>query len=101
MIEDTKSSQSEVKASKSDKRLRSYGHLKICIVSHQFWVNVDVFDMKNKRRRRLLVAAQPPTLEIFDIPVNVSHNATGKVHMPNLRFTSRNSRHTSPEISLK
>ncbi len=68
MIEEIKSSQPEVKASKSDKWLRSYGHLKICIVSHQFWVYMDVFDIDNTRRRRLLVTAQPPTLKNFDIP---------------------------------
>ncbi len=32
MIEGIKSCQPEVKASKSDKRLQSYGHLKICMV---------------------------------------------------------------------
>ncbi len=68
MIEENKSSQPEVKASKSDKRLRSYSHLKIAPISHQFWVYMDVFDICNKRRRRLLVAVQPPTLNIFDIP---------------------------------
>ncbi len=57
MIEEIKSSQPEVKASKSDKWLRSYGHFKICIVSHQLWVFVDVFDIDNTRRRRLLIAA--------------------------------------------
>ncbi len=30
---------------------------------------IDAVDLDNKRRSRLLVAAQPPTLEIFDIPV--------------------------------
>ncbi len=34
MIEDIKGCQPEVKASKSDKWLRSYGHLMICIVSY-------------------------------------------------------------------
>ena len=43
--------------------------LKICIISHQFWVCIDVFDLNNKRRRRLLVAVQPPTLKFFDLPV--------------------------------
>ncbi len=32
MIEDLKTNKSEVKASKSDKWLRSYGHLKFCIM---------------------------------------------------------------------
>ncbi len=32
MIEGIKSSQPEVKAGKSDKRLRSYGHLKFCMI---------------------------------------------------------------------
>ncbi len=32
-----------VKASKSDKRLRSYGHLKICMVSDHFGLYMDVF----------------------------------------------------------
>ena len=59
MIEEIKSSQPKVKASKSDKLLQSYGHLKICIISHQFWVYIDVLDLDNKRRRRLLVAMQP------------------------------------------
>ena len=33
MIEEIKSCQPEVKASKSDQRLRNYSHLKICMVS--------------------------------------------------------------------
>ncbi len=70
MIEEIKSCQPEVKASKLDKRLRSYSHSKIAPISHQFWVYMDVFDICNKRRRCLLVAAQPPTLNIFDIPDN-------------------------------
>ena len=68
MIEENKSSQPEVKASKSDKRLLSYSHLKTAPICHQFWVYMDVFDICNERRRRLLVVAQPPTLKIFDIP---------------------------------
>ena len=48
MIEEIKSSQPEVKASKSDQRLRSYGHLKICIIFQEFWVYMDVFDIGNK-----------------------------------------------------
>ncbi len=48
MIEEIKSSQPEVKASKSEQRLRSYGHLKICLVSQEFWVYMDVFDIGNK-----------------------------------------------------
>ncbi len=33
MIEGIKSNQSEVKTSKSDKQLQSYGHLKFCLIS--------------------------------------------------------------------
>ncbi len=38
MIEGIKSDQPEVKASKSDKRLQSYGHLKFGIISHWFYL---------------------------------------------------------------
>ncbi len=34
MIEESKSSQPEVKADKKDKRLQSYGHLKFGLLSH-------------------------------------------------------------------
>ena len=71
MIEEIKSSQPEVEASKSDNRLRRHGHLKMCIISHQFLIYnlyIDFFDIDNKRRIRLLVAMQLPTLKIFDIP---------------------------------
>ncbi len=54
VIEEIKSCQPEVKASKSDKRLRSYGHLKICMVSDHSGVCI-------QRCRRLFVAAQTPT----------------------------------------
>ncbi len=36
MIEGIKSYKSEVKASKSDKQLRSYGHLQFCVFSYSF-----------------------------------------------------------------
>ena len=68
MIQEIKRSQPEVEASKSDKRLRSYGRLKICIISHQFWVYIDALDLDNKRCRHLIVAMQPTTLNIFYIP---------------------------------
>ena len=42
MIEEINSCQLKVKASKSDKQLRSYGHLKICMVSDPFWVHIGV-----------------------------------------------------------
>ncbi len=32
------------------------------------FVCMDAFDIKNKRRKSLFVAAQPPTLKYFDIP---------------------------------
>ena len=37
LIEGSETYQPEVKASKSDKRLRSYGHLKKTIHFHVFW----------------------------------------------------------------
>ncbi len=51
IIEDIKSCQAEVKASKSDKRLRSYDHLKICMVSYPCWRGADTY---SSPRRRLL-----------------------------------------------
>ena len=40
----------------------------IWIISHQFRVYMNVFDIDNKRRRRLVVATQPPTQKIFESP---------------------------------
>ncbi len=50
MIEDIKSSQPEVKASKSDEQLQSYGHLKINLHSFSqiLGLYMDVFDIDNK-----------------------------------------------------
>ncbi len=42
MIEEIKSCLPEVKASKSDKWFRSYGHLKICMVSEPCLVHIGV-----------------------------------------------------------
>ena len=61
MIEEIKSCQSEIKVSKWDKQLRSYGHLPCCIVSGHSWVYV-------QRCRRLLVAAQMPARIFFYNP---------------------------------
>ncbi len=61
LIEGIKGYKPEVKASKSDKRLQSYGHLKFCRFSYSF-------SLGYKRCRHLLNAAQPPTRENFDIP---------------------------------
>ena len=55
MIEGIKSYKPEVKASKLDKRLRSYGHSKFCMFS--YW-----FSLAHERCSRLLNAAQTPTL---------------------------------------
>ncbi len=49
MIEDIKSCQPEVEASKLDKQFRSYGHLKIYMVSDHFGVYMDVFDIYNRK----------------------------------------------------
>ena len=38
LIEDIKTNQPEVKASKSDKRLQSYGHLKFCMIFNIFYL---------------------------------------------------------------
>ncbi len=51
MIEDIKGCQPEVKASKSDKWLRSYDHFKICMVSDPYWQGTDAY---SSPRRRLL-----------------------------------------------
>ncbi len=59
MIEGIKTNQPEVKASKSDKRLQSYGHLKF------FLGFVSVYN----ECRRLLDVAQTPTCKKFDIPL--------------------------------
>ncbi len=61
MIEGIKTYKPEVKASKSDKRLRSYDHSKFCIFSYSF-------SLAHQRCRRLLNAAQTPTFENLDIP---------------------------------
>ncbi len=45
MIEDIKGCQSEVKARKSDKRLQSYGHLKICMVSDPYLQGADAYSL--------------------------------------------------------
>ena len=58
MIEGIKSYKPEVKASKSDKRLRSYGHSKF-----SYW-----FSLAHERCSRLLNPAQTPSLGNFDIP---------------------------------
>ena len=49
MIEDIKSCQPEVKASKSVKRLRSYGYLMICIVSYLCWWCADTYSSPCRR----------------------------------------------------
>ncbi len=49
IIEDIKSCQPEVKASKSDKRLRSYGHLQIRIVSDPRWRGADAYSSPCRR----------------------------------------------------
>ena len=68
MIGEIKSCQPEVKASTSDKRLRSYGHLKICMVSDPCWTYGYVFDTDNRKRRCLLISVQMPALKMFDNP---------------------------------
>ena len=67
MVEEIKSCQPEVKASESDQRLRSYSQLKICMVSGPC-LATHAFDIDNRRRRRLLIAAQMPTRKTFDNP---------------------------------
>ena len=56
MKEGLKTYKPEVKASKLDKRLQSYGHLKFCIMDLIFLC------------RRLVDVAQTPTCKHFDIP---------------------------------
>ncbi len=48
MIEDIKGCQQEVKASKSDKRWRSYGNLKICVVSDPYWQGADAYSSERR-----------------------------------------------------
>ncbi len=40
MIEVLKTNKPEVKASKSDQRLQSYGHLKFCMIFHGFYLHL-------------------------------------------------------------
>ena len=61
MIEGIKSYKPEVKASKSDKRLRSYDHSKFYMFSYKC-------SLAHERCSHLLNAPQTPTLENFDIP---------------------------------
>ena len=51
----------EIKASKSDKRLRSCGHSKFCMFSY-------LFSFAHEQCSPLLIDAHTPTLEKFDIP---------------------------------
>ncbi len=71
MIEGIKSYRTEIKTSRLDKRLRSYGHLKFCMFSYSF-------SLAYKRCSRLLNATQTPTRENFDIPV--LRSAVGMTH---------------------
>ena len=64
MIEGIKTYKPEVKASKLDKRLQSYGHSKFCMSSYSFPPAYEYCS-------RLLDAAQTPTRENFDIPGDV------------------------------
>ena len=64
MIEGIKSNKPEVKASKLDKRLRSYGLSKLCMLS--YW-----FSLAHEWCSRLLNAAQTSTIENFDVPETV------------------------------
>ncbi len=66
MIEEIKTYKPE--ASKSDKRLRSYGHSKFCMFS--YW-----FSLACEWCSRLLNAAQTPTVENVDIPVLATSNS--------------------------
>ncbi len=50
MIEDIKTNQPEVKASKSDKQLQSYGHLKICMVFHGFYLGLELVQPPSRCR---------------------------------------------------
>ncbi len=63
IIEGIKTYKPEVKASKSDKRLQSYGHSKFCMFSYSF-------PPAYEQCSRLLGAAQTPTREHFDIPAS-------------------------------
>ncbi len=54
MIEGIKTYKPEVKASKSDKRLRSYGHSKFCTISYSFSLATELCS-------HLLYIAQTPT----------------------------------------
>ena len=45
---------------------------------------MDVFDIRNKRRSRLLVAAQPPALKIFDIPAQCDSHLAKYVLAPHV-----------------
>ncbi len=106
MIEEIRSSQPEVEASKSEKRLLSYGHLKICIISHQFWVYIDVFVLDNKRRRHLLVAKQPPTSKNFDIPEGIwgtyhHKNASIELGLADFKVMPHHSRYKAILVIMK
>ncbi len=48
MIEGIKTNQLEVKASKSDKRLRSYGHLKFCMVFQWFYLGLQLVQLPSR-----------------------------------------------------
>ncbi len=63
MIEGIKSYKPEVKASKSHKQLRSYGHSKFCMFSYSV-------SLVYEECSSLLNATQTPTCKIFDIPAN-------------------------------
>ena len=67
-IEEINSCKPEVKASKLDKRMPSYGHSKICMVSAPCWAYMDAFDIENRRRGHLLIATRTPTRKFFDNP---------------------------------
>ena len=42
MIVGIKTDQSEAKASKLDKQLQSYGHLKFCVLFHGFYLSIQL-----------------------------------------------------------
>ena len=71
MIKGIKTNQPEVKASKSDKRLRSYGHFKFLLGF------VSVYN----ECRRLLDVAQTPTCKNFDIPEQSLHHGQVPIYL--------------------